>query len=32
VLLSSPDDIRVAAEGFRILLDVGSDYRLPGGA
>jgi len=31
VLLSSPDDIRVAAEGFRILLDVGSDYRLPWG-
>lgn len=31
VLLSSPDDIRVAAEGFRILVDVGSDYRLPWG-
>ena len=30
-LLSSPDDIRAAGEGFRILLDVGSDYRLPWG-
>jgi ABC-type nitrate/sulfonate/bicarbonate transport system substrate-binding protein len=30
-LLSSPDDIRAASEGFRILLDVGSDYRLPWG-
>ena len=30
-LLSSPDDIRAAAEGFRILLDVGSEYRLPWG-
>ncbi|HEV8725075.1 MAG TPA: ABC transporter substrate-binding protein [Candidatus Binatia bacterium] len=30
-LLSSPDDIRTAGEGFRILLDVGSDYRLPWG-
>jgi ABC-type nitrate/sulfonate/bicarbonate transport system substrate-binding protein len=31
VLLSSPEDIKAAAEGFRILLDVGSDYRLPWG-
>ena len=30
-LLSSPDDIRAAGEGFRILLDVGSEYRLPWG-
>jgi NitT/TauT family transport system substrate-binding protein len=30
-LLSSPDDIRSAGEGFRILLDVGSEYRLPWG-
>jgi ABC-type nitrate/sulfonate/bicarbonate transport system substrate-binding protein len=30
-LLSSPDDIRAAGEGFRILLDVGNDYRLPWG-
>lgn len=30
-LLSAPDDIRVAGEGFRILLDVGNDYRLPWG-
>jgi ABC-type nitrate/sulfonate/bicarbonate transport system substrate-binding protein len=30
-LLSSPDDIRTASEGFRILLDIGSDYRLPWG-
>ncbi len=31
VLLSSPEDIKAEAEGFRILLDVGSDYRLPWG-
>lgn len=31
VLLSSPEDIKAAAEGFRILFDVGSDYRLPWG-
>ena len=31
VLLSSPEDIKAAAEGFRILLDVGNDYRLPWG-
>ncbi|HWO40902.1 MAG TPA: ABC transporter substrate-binding protein [Candidatus Eisenbacteria bacterium] len=31
VLLSSPEDIKAAAEGFSILLDVGSDYRLPWG-
>jgi ABC-type nitrate/sulfonate/bicarbonate transport system substrate-binding protein len=31
VLLSSPEDIKAAAEGFNILLDVGSDYRLPWG-
>ncbi|MBI4525824.1 MAG: ABC transporter substrate-binding protein [Deltaproteobacteria bacterium] len=31
VLLSSPDDIRVAREGFKILVDVGNDYRLPWG-
>ena len=30
-LLSSPDDIRAAGEGFRILLDVGNEYRLPWG-
>ena len=30
-LFRSPDDIRAAAEGFRILLDVGSEYRLPWG-
>jgi ABC-type nitrate/sulfonate/bicarbonate transport system substrate-binding protein len=31
VLLSSPEDIKAAAEGFPILVDVGSDYRLPWG-
>ena len=31
VLLSSPEDIKAASEGFNILLDVGSDYRLPWG-
>jgi ABC-type nitrate/sulfonate/bicarbonate transport system substrate-binding protein len=31
VLLSAPDDIKAAAEGFNILLDVGSDYHLPWG-
>jgi ABC-type nitrate/sulfonate/bicarbonate transport system substrate-binding protein len=31
VLLSSPEDIKAAAEGFSILVDVGSDYRLPWG-
>jgi ABC-type nitrate/sulfonate/bicarbonate transport system substrate-binding protein len=31
VLLSSPEDIKAAGEGFRVLLDVGSDYRLPWG-
>jgi NitT/TauT family transport system substrate-binding protein len=31
VLLSSPEDIKAAAEGFNILQDVGSDYRLPWG-
>jgi NitT/TauT family transport system substrate-binding protein len=31
VMLSSPEDIKAAAEGFDILLDVGSDYRLPWG-
>jgi len=31
VMLSSPEDIKAAAEGFNILLDVGSDYRLPWG-
>jgi NitT/TauT family transport system substrate-binding protein len=30
-LLSSPEDIKAAGEGFRILLDVGSDYHLPWG-
>lgn len=30
-LLSSPEDIKAAGEGLRILLDVGSDYRLPWG-
>jgi NitT/TauT family transport system substrate-binding protein len=30
-LLSSPEDIRAAAEGLRILLDVGTEYRLPWG-
>jgi ABC-type nitrate/sulfonate/bicarbonate transport system substrate-binding protein len=30
-LLSAPEDIKAAGEGFRILLDVGSDYRLPYG-
>src|SRR5947207_5576258 len=30
-LLSSPDDIRAAGEGFRILLDVGNNYQLPWG-
>jgi ABC-type nitrate/sulfonate/bicarbonate transport system substrate-binding protein len=30
-LLSSPDDIRTAGEGYRILLDVGNEYRLPWG-
>jgi len=30
-LLSSPEDIRAAAEGLHILLDVGTDYRLPWG-
>lgn len=30
-LLSSPEDIRAAADGLRILLDVGTDYRLPWG-
>jgi NitT/TauT family transport system substrate-binding protein len=31
VLLSAPEDIKAAGEGFRVLLDVGSDYRLPWG-
>lgn len=31
VLLSSPEDIKAAAEGLRILVDVGNDYRLPWG-
>ena len=31
VMLSAPEDIKAAAEGFNILLDVGSDYRLPWG-
>jgi ABC-type nitrate/sulfonate/bicarbonate transport system substrate-binding protein len=31
VLMSSPDDIKAAGEGLQILLDVGSDYRLPWG-
>jgi ABC-type nitrate/sulfonate/bicarbonate transport system substrate-binding protein len=31
VLLSSPDDIKAAGEGFNILVDVGSDYHLPWG-
>ena len=31
VTLSAPEDIKAAAEGFNILLDVGSDYRLPWG-
>jgi len=31
VLLSSPEDIKAAGEGFSILVDVGSDYRLPWG-
>jgi len=30
-LLSAPEDIRAAAEGLRILLDVGTEYRLPWG-
>jgi ABC-type nitrate/sulfonate/bicarbonate transport system substrate-binding protein len=30
-LLSSPEDIKASGEGLRILLDVGSDYRLPWG-
>jgi ABC-type nitrate/sulfonate/bicarbonate transport system substrate-binding protein len=30
-LLSSPEDIKAAGEGLRVLLDVGSDYRLPWG-
>jgi ABC-type nitrate/sulfonate/bicarbonate transport system substrate-binding protein len=30
-LLSSPEDIRAAAEGLHILLDVGTEYRLPWG-
>jgi ABC-type nitrate/sulfonate/bicarbonate transport system substrate-binding protein len=30
-LLTSPEDIKAAGEGLRILLDVGSDYRLPWG-
>ena len=31
VLMSAPDDIKAAGEGLQILLDVGSDYRLPWG-
>ncbi len=31
VLMSSPDDIRLAREGFRILLDVGTIFKLPWG-
>ena len=31
VLLSSPEDIKAASDGLRILQDVGSDYRLPWG-
>jgi NitT/TauT family transport system substrate-binding protein len=31
VLLSSPEDIKASAQGFPILVDVGSDYRLPWG-
>jgi ABC-type nitrate/sulfonate/bicarbonate transport system substrate-binding protein len=30
-LLSAPEDIRAAGEGLRILLDVGTEYRLPWG-
>ena len=30
-LLSSPEDIKAAAEGLPILVDVGNDYRLPWG-
>ena len=30
-LLSAPEDIRAASEGLRILLDVGTEYRLPWG-
>jgi hypothetical protein len=30
-LLSAPEDIRAAADGLRILLDVGTEYRLPWG-
>ena len=31
VLMSSPDDIRLAREGFKILLDVGTIFKLPWG-
>lgn len=30
-IISSPDDLRVAREGFKILMDVGTLYRLPFG-
>jgi NitT/TauT family transport system substrate-binding protein len=30
-LLTSPEDIKAAGRGFRILVDVGQDYRLPWG-
>ena len=30
-LITAPDDLRALGEGYRILVDVGSDYRLPWG-
>jgi NitT/TauT family transport system substrate-binding protein len=30
-LMTAPDDLRALGEGYRILVDVGSDYRLPWG-
>jgi ABC-type nitrate/sulfonate/bicarbonate transport system substrate-binding protein len=30
-LITAPDDLRAVGEGFRILIDVGSDYGLPWG-
>lgn len=30
-LMTAPDDLRASGEGYRILVDVGSDYRLPWG-
>lgn len=30
-LITAPDDLRAVGEGYRILVDVGSDYKLPWG-